>query len=491
MALRYLASISHYIPEMLLCLTMAGLILIESTYGREVKGRAKGMVYAGAYLGLLATFVSLFKTMGTEPLQIFTGSIVIDSFGTLAKMVMVVGTAAAIYLGRQSLDIYEEVKSEFVILAIGVLIGGMLIVSANNMLIFYIGIETLSILSYVMASLKKNDERSSEAGLKYSLYGGITAGIMLFGMSHIFGVLGTIQFNEVIPAMAALTKTQSLIIMPAFILFFAGIGYKIACVPFHMWSPDVYEGSPLPVTNFFSIVPKIAGVVALVRITNTFFGGDTSIVRETWVCLLMIASALTMTVGNVSAIGQRSVKRMLAYSSISHAGVMLLGVLVIDDLGARAILFYAVTYLFMTLVAFFITSFVQDHYGNDHFERFNGLISKHPLMSILMITVMFSLAGLPPLSGFVAKFNILAAIIAKKYYVLAVIAVLNSVVSLYYYLKIVRIMVFKDAESDETIPGFGFSNQLVITIMTLPVLLLGIFWEKLVVIAGGAKIFIQ
>jgi len=491
MALNYLASISHYVPELILCLTMAGLILIESAYDRGVKGSAKGMMYWGAYLGLLCSFVYLFKALGTEPLQIFTRSIVIDSFGTLAKMIMVLGTAGAIFLGRQSLDIYEEVKSEFVILTIGVLIGGMLLVSANNMLLFYIGIETLSILSYVMASLKKNDERSSEAGLKYSLYGGVTAGLMLFGMSHIFGVLGTIQFTEIIPAMAALTKAQALVLMPAFLLFFVGIGYKIACVPFHMWSPDVYEGSPLPVTNFFSIVPKIAGIVAFVRVTNTFFGGDASIVRETWVVLLMIASALTMTVGNVAAIGQRSVKRMLAYSSISHAGVMMLGVLVIDDLGARAILFYAVTYLFMTLAAFFITSFVQDHYGNDHFERFNGLMKKHPLMSIVMVIVMFSLAGLPPLSGFVAKFNILAAVVSKKYYVLAVIAALNSVVSLYYYMKVVRLMVFKDAESDEPVKGFVFSNQVVITVIALPVLLLGVFWEKLIVIAGGAKIFLQ
>jgi len=205
----------------------------------------------------------------------------------------------------------------------------------------------------------------------------------------------------------------------------------------------------------------------------------------------MIIAAITMTVGNVSAIGQRSVKRMLAFSSISHAGVMLLGVLCIDELGTRAILFYAVTYLFMTLVAFYITSFVQDQYGNDHFERFSGLIKKHPLMAILMTTVMFSLAGLPPLAGFVAKFNILAAIISKKYYVLAVITALNSVVSLYYYMKVVRLMVLKDSESEETISGFTVPNQIVITVFALPVFLLGIFWEKILMLAGGALILVK
>lgn len=490
MGLNYLASISHYVPELLLCLTMAALILIEATYDNNTKGSSKGILYSASYLGLLTSFIFLFKSLGHEPVKIFTDSLVIDSFSGLAKIIMILGTVGAIYLSQQSKDLYEGTKAEYVILSIGILIGGMLLASANNMLILYIGIETLSILSYVMAALRRNDERSSEAGLKYALYGGVTAGIMLFGMSHIFGVLGTINFTEIMTKMGSLSTNDSLILMPAFILFFAGIGYKIACVPFHMWSPDVYEGSPIPVTNFFSIVPKIAGIVAVVRVTNVFFQ-DASLLKETWIVLLMIISALTMTVGNVSAIGQRSVKRMLAYSSISHAGVMLLGVLVMDKIGHRAILFYGITYLFMTMVAFYITSFVQDQYGNDHFERFSGLIKKHPLMAILMTAVMFSLAGLPPLSGFVAKFNILAAVISKKYYVLAVIAALNSVVSLYYYMKIVRVMILKDSESEETVAGFSFPNQVLISIYSIPVVLLGIFWQKILTLAGGALLFIK
>lgn len=491
MGLNLLASLSHYIPEVLLCFTMPMLIMIESSYDKNVKGRSKGMLFSAAFIGLFSALVILIQSLGNDPISIFTGAVVIDSFSTLAKIIMVLGTAAAIYLAKESSDIYEEVKAEFVILSVGILIGGMLLASANNMLVLYIGIETLSILSYVMAAIKKNDERSSEAGLKYVLYGGVTAAIMLFGMSHIFGVLGTIQFSEIYATIGNLDATQTAILLPSFVLFFTGVGYKIACVPFHMWTPDVYEGSPLPVTNFFSIVPKIAGIVVIVRVTNVFFAGNESVLRESWTVLLMLVAALTMTVGNVAAIGQRSVKRMLAYSSISHAGVMLLGVVVMDDIGTRAILFYAITYLFMTTVAFYITSFVQDHYGNDHFERFNGLIFKHPMMSIAMALVMFSLAGLPPLSGFVAKFNILSAVISKKYYVLAVIAGFNSVISLYYYLKVVKFMVFRDAESDEAVGGFGFTNQLIISVFAIPVLLLGIFWEKILVVADGAKLFLQ
>jgi NADH-quinone oxidoreductase subunit N len=198
-----------------------------------------------------------------------------------------------------------------------------------------------------------------------------------------------------------------------------------------------------------------------------------------------------MTVGNVTAIGQKSVKRMLAYSSISHAGIMMSALVLIGDIGIRSVVFYAITYLFMTLVAFYITSIVQDKYGNDHFDRFSGLIYRYPVMAVMMTIVMFSLTGLPPLAGFVAKYNILSSLVNSKFYSLAIILVLNSVVSAYYYLKIVRLMTLKQPESDETIEGFGFLNQLIIVAMTAPVLVLGIFWDSVMHLAVSAKLFIQ
>jgi NADH-quinone oxidoreductase subunit N len=358
------------------------------------------------------------------------------------------------------------------------------------MLTLYIGIETLSILSYVMASFKKNNEQSSEAGLKYSLYGGISAGIMLFGMSHIFGVLGTIQFSGLGAAITHLTTEQSLILMPSFVLFFVGIGYKIATVPFHMWAPDVYEGSPTPVTTLFAIVPKLAGISALIRVTMIFFSAK-SMVRIEWIGMIMAIAALTMTVGNVTAIGQKSLKRMLAYSSISHAGIMVAGLVMVNEVGIRSVAFYGITYVFMTLVAFYITSIVQDKYGNDHFERFTGLAYRYPLMAITMSIVMFSLTGLPPLAGFVAKFNIMTSLVNSKNFSLAIILGLNSVVSAYYYLKVVRLMTLKPNETNETIQGFGFLNQMIIVGLTVPVVVLGIFWENIFSLAEGAKIFIQ
>jgi NADH-quinone oxidoreductase subunit N len=488
MGINYLASLSHYVPELLACLTMFGLILIEATYKEEQKER--GLLFLAAGLGLVSVLVFSIFQLGKPPVAVFTNSVIIDSFSTLSKIIMCLGTLGAVYLTSQSDDIEGNLKPEFTIMATGILVGGMLLSSANNMLVLFIGIETLSILSYVLASLKKNDDRSSEAGLKYALYGGISSGIMLFGMSHIFGVLGTINFTEIAVGLKGLTDAQVFIVLPSFLLFLVGIGYKIACVPFHMWAPDVYEGSPLPVTAFFSIVPKVAGLAALVRISTTFFA-EPGVLNVGWVGTLSIIAALTMTVGNISAIGQQSVKRMLAYSSISHAGVMLLGILVINDIGTRSVLFYSITYLFMTLAAFYIVSFVNDKYGNDHFERFNGLIYRYPMMAIMMSILMFSLAGIPPLSGFVAKFHIFNALIVEKYYTLAVIAGLNSVIALYYYLKIVRLMTLKPSESDEEISGFSYGNQGIVVALTIPVVVLGLFWEKILLVAEGAKVFVQ
>ncbi|MFP5458838.1 MAG: NADH-quinone oxidoreductase subunit N, partial [Bacteriovoracia bacterium] len=366
---------------------------------------------------------------------------------------------------------------------------GMLLASANNMLTLYLGIETLSVLSYVMSSLKREDATSTEAGMKYALYGGLTAGVMLFGMSHIYGMLGSIQFVELVPKIATLQGADQIFLMASFLLFFAGLGYKISAFPFHMWSPDVYQGSPIPVTAFFSIVPKMAGLAVLIRVSHLFFGGDTA-VAVAWVGLLHVVAALTMTVGNVTAIGQDSVKRLLAFSSIGHVGMMIMGIVVLDEVGTRAIVFYGVTYMFMTLVAFWITSVLNDAYGTDSQAVFRGLINRHPIMAIAMSIVLFSLAGMPPFSGFVAKFNILSVVIEKGYMGLAFIAAINSVIALYYYMKLVKEMVFSKAESEEKIAGFTEGVHVVVVALSIPVIFLGIFWEGLMGLSGGAKIFI-
>ncbi|MFL5782985.1 MAG: NADH-quinone oxidoreductase subunit N [Bacteriovoracaceae bacterium] len=483
-----LGFLSYYIPEVICVVLMTTLLVAEASVKNEHGSRDKIYAYALTVLGL--SLIPLCQNMAKAPVMIFHNAITIDPFSTLVKIIMVLGTMGAIWMSRSSRDIYTNLKSEFAIMAVGVLIGGMLLASANNMLTLYLGIETLSILSYVMSSLKRDESTSTEAGMKYALYGGLSAGVALFGISHLYGVLGSIQFVEMMPKVSGLAGGNLVIVLISFLMFFVGIGYKISLFPFHMWTPDVYQGSPIPVTAFFAIIPKMAGLAALVRVSFVFFSQG-SVLTASWIGLILVISAMTMTVGNVTAIGQSSVKRLLAFSSIGHVGMMILGAAVLNEVGVQAILFYGIVYLFMTLIAFFITSHLSDMYGTDTYDVFKGLVYKHPMMAICMAGVLFSLAGMPPFSGFVAKFNIFNVIIEKKYYGIAVVAAVNSVIALYYYTKLAKIMIFGKADGDERVIGFTMPNQAVIVVLFIPVVLLGIFWEQIMVLSGNATIFVK
>lgn len=341
-----------------------------------------------------------------------------------------------------------------------------------------------------MCSFKREESTSTEAGMKYVLYGGLSAGITLFGISHIYGALGSIQFVEMIDKIPTLEGTSLAIVMVAFLLFFVGIGYKISVFPFHMWTPDVYQGAPIPVTTFFAIVPKMAGLATLIRVSFVFMS-EGSPLAVSWIGLILVVSAMTMTVGNVTAIGQSSVKRLLAFSSIGHVGMMILGVVVMNGEGMRAVLFYGIVYMFMTLVAFYITSYLSDMYGSDSYDVFRGLIYRHPTMAIIMAAVLFSLAGIPPFAGFVAKFNMFAVVIEKKHYGIAIVAAINSVIALYYYMKLAKTVIFDKAEGDEKITGFTPLNQAIIIALFIPVIFLGIFWDSAMTLSGNAAIFIK
>jgi NADH-quinone oxidoreductase subunit N len=480
--------LSHYIPEIICVVLMTTLLVAESTVKEEHGNRGNIIAYALAMLSVCLFF--LVKNLSAAPLFIFHNAIVIDPFSTLIKIIMVIGTMGSIFLAYSSKDIYTNLKSEFAVMATGVLLGGMLLASANNMLTLYLGIETLSILSYVLASFKRDESTSTEAGMKYVLYGGLSAGIALYGISHLYGILGSIQFVDMVDKLPGLEGANLLLVMVSFILFFVGIGYKISVFPFHMWTPDVYQGSPIPVTAFFAIVPKMAGLAALIRVSFIFFTSNQAL-NVSWIGMMLVISAMTMTVGNVTAIGQSSVKRLLAFSSIGHVGLMILGVVTLNEQGVQAILFYGITYMFMTLVAFYITSHLSDMYGTDSYDVFKGLIYKHPLMAIIMSAVLFSLAGMPPFSGFVAKFNIFSVVIEKKLYGIAIVAAINSVIALYYYIKLAKTMIFGQADGEIKVEGFTPVNQAVIVALFIPVLFLGIFWEKVMMISGNATLFIK
>lgn len=483
-----LGFLSFYIPELICILLMMSLLLAEASVKNEHASRDKITVFSLSVLAL--ALIALFVNLGKEPASIFSDAVIIDPFSTLIKIIMVLGTMGSIYLSYSSKDIYTNLKSEFAIMAVGVLVGGMLLASANNMLTLYLGIETLSILSFVMSAFKRDESTSAEAGLKYALYGGLSSGVALYGISHLYGVLGSIQFAEMMAQLPGLAGTNMVVVLVSFVLFFVGLGYKISAFPFHMWTPDVYQGSPIPVTTFFSIVPKMAGLAALIRVSFVFFS-EASALSTSWIGLMLVISAMTMTVGNVTAIGQSSVKRLLAFSSIGHVGMMILGVVVLNDVGVRAILFYGIAYLFMTLIAFYITSHLSDMYGTDTYDVFRGLVYKHPTMAIIMAAVLFSLAGMPPFSGFVAKFNIFSVVIEKRYYGIAIVAAINSIIALYYYMKLAKIMIFGQQDGEEKVVGFTFANQAVIIALFIPVLFLGIFWDQAMTLSGNAFVHIK
>lgn len=478
----------YYWPEMISIFLMCSLLIAEAAVKDDHAPRTKIHLYTQIVLGIV--LINLCMNLGEKPIHIFHNAVTIDPFSTLIKIIMTIGTMGAVFISHSSRDIYTNMKSEFSVMAVGVLIGGMLLASSNNMLTLYLGIEILSILSYVLSSFKRDDATSTEAGMKYALYGGLSAGIALYGISHLYGVLGSIQFVDMMVKLPGLEGANLAIVLVSFLMFFVGIGYKISVFPFHMWTPDVYQGSPIPVTSFFAIVPKMAGLAALVRVSFVFLQ-EGSVLTTSWIGLVLVIAAMTMTVGNVTAIGQNSVKRLLAFSSIGHVGMMILGVVVMNEAGVQAILFYGIVYLFMTLIAFYITSHLSDMYGTDSYDVFRGLVYKHPVMAIIMASVLFSLAGMPPFSGFVAKFNIFSVVIAKKHYGIALVAAINSVIALYYYMKLAKTMIFGQPDGEEKVLGFTAMNQVVIIALFVPVLFLGIFWDSAMSLAGHATLFIK
>ncbi len=476
MLISLLTNLSFYLPELFVIISMTLMLMIETTYKKEEKGRL--FLYIVGTMGLLISLFLVIGNLDETSKILFHQAVALDNFSNVAKILLILGTLGVVYIGYNSSDIEDRSKAEFFILVTGVLVGAMLVVGAMNLLSLYLGIEILSILSYVLASLKKNDTNSQEAGLKYSLYGALSAAVMLFGMGHLYGITGSLNFVDIANVFTTLTPEKIQVVKICLVLIFVGIGFKISAFPFHMWSPDVYQGSPTPVTAFFSIVPKLAVIAALCRMTSMILDTNAELFSW-WSLMIQVVAVLTMTVGNLTALGQSSVKRLLAYSSMGHVGFILMGLTVSSGVGLEASLFYMSIYLFMTLVAFAVVDHVVKIYGSDESSFFKGMVAKNPLATILMTVTLFSLAGFPPLGGFVAKFSVLNLVIADKNYVLAVVAALNSVIALFYYLRLAKIMIVDSALDVEVGQKVSFVRHIYLCLMTAPIIIAGLFWNNL------------
>jgi NADH-quinone oxidoreductase subunit N len=336
--------------------------------------------------------------------------------------------------------------------------------------------------------------RSSEAAFKYVVYGGVSSGIMLYGFSLIYGLTGTLDIFEIAGYLGS-GSPYGLTLFLAATLVMAGLGYKVASVPFHFWCPDVYEGAPTPVTAFLSVAPKAGGFALLARFFylgfSAYDGASGRALGVDWQMLLAVISAATMTLGNLSAIWQNNLKRLLAYSSIAHAGYMMMGVVMLSSSGLKAVLFYTAAYLFMNLGAFLVVLVLAVRIGSEHIKDYNGLGWRSPWIALAMTAFLFSLTGLPPTAGFIGKIYLFASVIDGGLYWLAVVGVLNSAVSLYYYARIIRAMYLEKPATEErvAIPAFATVTLLVLFAGTL---VLGVYWAPLADLADrSTTLFLQ
>tara|TARA_B100000929_G_scaffold44834_1_gene31868 strand:+ start:214 stop:1704 length:1491 start_codon:yes stop_codon:yes gene_type:complete len=446
-------SLAYYWPELILTVTILVAVIADLFYRREQSINVAWWVLGGLALTLFAV------RMGESSVShLFMGMVASDPFSDFFKVLILLSTALVILMSFNSNELKDyRVGEYFSILSI-LSFGLFLMVSAIDILMVYLAIEIVSIMSFFLAGYLKKNPHSNEASLKYVIYGAFSSGIMLYGLSLLFGLTGTTNFFEMQAAISGLGSESNLALTLSIVFILVGFGYKISAVPFHFWTPDVYEGSPTTITAYLSVAPKAAGFALLIRFFNQVFGDGTAMTSESWMAvnnlpwpqLMAVLSAVTMTVGNLVAIQQKSVKRMLAYSSIAHAGYMMMALPLMSEAGVYGIMMYLLMYLFMNLGAFFVVIYIQGKTGGEDFEDFNGMGWKMPFVGVVMTLFMLSLTGLPPTAGFIGKFYLFAAVIeaGPQYYWLAFVGVLNSVISLYYYFRVVKHMYFVGERSE-------------------------------------------
>jgi NADH-quinone oxidoreductase subunit N len=397
----------------------------------------------------LCTMLSLGAMLLTAVLVIggttgvgFHGQFSADPFSAFIKVLVLAGAAFALILAIDHNEREDLARFEYPVLVLLATVGMMVMASATNMITLYVGLELQSLALYVLAAFARDTLRSSEAGLKYFVLGALASGLLLYGISLVYGFSGTVDFTVLARALTDPTKVSAgMIVGVVFVL--SGLAFKISAVPFHMWTPDVYEGAPTPVTAFLGTAPKVAGIALLLRIMVTPFGH----LLPEWQLLIELISIASMLLGSLAAIGQTSIKRLMAYSSIGHIGYALIGLAAGTEAGVRGVLIYMIVYVFMNLATFaVIIAMRRQGRPVEKIDDLGGLARSDPTLALVMAAAMFSMAGIPPLSGFFGKLYVFLAAVQAGLWPLAVIGVLTSVIGAFYYLRIVKLMYFDDAQ---------------------------------------------
>ncbi|PVE23263.1 NADH-quinone oxidoreductase subunit NuoN [Microvirga sp. KLBC 81] len=461
------------LPEIILAAGALVLVLFGAMRGERSE---EGMNIIALAL-LAVAFVAVLMLPG-ERVETMNGSFVIDGFAKFMKALTLVASAGGVILSMDYMRREGISRFEYPILIVLSTLGMMMVISANDLIALYLGLELLSLSSYVIAAFDRDNVRSTEAGLKYFVLGSLSSGMLLYGASLVYGFTGNVSF----PAIAGILQGQVGIGAVIGIVFVAaGIAFKISAVPFHMWTPDVYEGSPTPVTAFFAAAPKMAGMAMATRV---FIDAFPNIVGQ-WQQIIVFISIASMALGSFAAIGQRNIKRLMAYSSIGNVGYALIGLAAGTVEGVQGVVVYMAIYLAMTLGAFaVILGLRRGKVMFENIEDLSGLARTHPVLAFCLAMMMFSLAGIPPLAGFFAKFAVFNAAINANLVALAIIGVVTSVIGAYYYLRIVKVMYFDEpAAAYDAMPA---GVKLVLALSSIFVVLFGIVPAPLVAAAGAA-----
>lgn len=483
------ANLQAILPEIALALTLVAIVLFDLIFITNKK-----FLPLISLVGLVVTFSFVALQFG-DPKSAFSVSgnhsfLSLDNFSVFFKILILITTAFIVLFSMSSKEVNScpERHGEYYALIFGMVIGMFFMVSANDLILIYLSLELLSLSSYVLAGFVKTSIRNSEAQLKYLIYGSASSGIMLFGISILYGITGSTNLHEINLLLQSPSASQ-LTFLISILMIFTGIGFKISIVPFHFWTPDVYEGAPISITAFLSVASKAAGFAVLIRFLKITFaqGLDKSgywqmISFVDWQTLLILFSIITMTFGNFAALWQNNIKRMLAYSSIAHAGYLMLGVAVLSDQGLMAVLVYFAIYLFMNLGAFYVVMLIANKINSEDIDDYKGLGYSLPLLGTALGIFLVSLTGLPPTAGFIGKLYIFIALVDANMITVAIIALLNTVVSLYYYIRVLKAM-FLDRTDKQVDINLSPLNYIVLLLLITPVLILGVYFSPLINLA--------
>jgi NADH-quinone oxidoreductase subunit N len=460
------------LPELIL----AGGAMVLLMIGAFAGDRATTTVLQYAVLLLLLAGIVI-AIMPDERVAIFNGSFVLDGFAKFLKILAVIGSIGTLWISGDFLSAPDRGKFEYPVLILLATAGMLLLISAGDLIALYLGFELMSLSLYVVAAFDRDNVRSTEAGLKYFVLGALSSGMLLYGASLIYGFTGTVKFAGI--AQEAANGGIGLVI--GLVLLFAGLCFKVSAVPFHMWTPDVYQGAPTPITAFFASAPKVAAIAVFIRVSISAFPAITA----QWQQIIVFVAIASMALGAFAAIGQRNIKRLMAYSSIGHMGFALVGLAAATSEGVQGVLVYMAIYVAMTLGTFAcIISMRRNEKPFEDITDLSGLARTNPAQAFVLAMLLFSLAGVPPMAGFFAKFYVFLAAVKAGMFTLAVLGVLASVVGCYYYLLIVKIMYF-----DDPAPAFdpmGNALRTMVAVTGLFVILFFVYPGPLVEAAGIA-----